>query len=191
MRSIQVPLFKKTARLVLRPLEGFDHDNWAQAYSSMLPPQNEWDETNWDESELSKKKFTETLKQQKRQRLQDHSYEFGIFRKEDGTLIGLVSLMDISRGVFQNAYLGYRIFNPYWGLGYAQEATRAGLDIAFRKLKLHRVEAGIAPDNKRSIKVAKALGMRKEGLSKGRLLVNKTWRDMLIFALTKEEFKKS
>ncbi len=187
MKSIDLPIVKKTARLILRPLEATDYENWVQAYSSMRPPQNEWDETNWAESELTPKKFKELLKSEKDQRHRDHFYSFGVFLKDDGTLIGQVSLMDISRAVFQNAYVGYRIFNNYWGYGFAQEATRGCIDIAFKKLKLHRVEAGIAPANKRSIKVAKALKMRKEGLSKRRLLVHKKWQDMEIWALTKEE----
>lgn len=188
MKSINLPLIKKTKRLILRPLEDMDYDNWVQAHSCLLPPQNEWDETNWNETELTKTKFKAFLKTQKHQRDQDHFYEFGIFRKDDGILLGTVSLMDLSRGVFQNAYLGYRIFNIYWGQGYAQEACLGALDIAFKKLHLHRVEAGIAPSNKRSIKTAKAIGLRKEGLSKRRLYVNKKWTDLVIYALTKEEF---
>ncbi len=187
MKSIDLPIVKKTSRLILRPLEATDYENWVQAYSSMRPPQNEWDETNWAESELTPKKFKELLKSEKDQRTRDHFYSFGVFLKDDGTLIGLVTLMDISRAIFQNAYIGYRIFNNYWGYGFAQEATRGCIDIAFKKLKLHRVEAGIAPTNKKSIKVAKALKMRKEGLSKRRLLVHKKWQDMEIWALTKEE----
>lgn len=189
MKSIDLPIFKKTQRLILRPLEEADYDNWVQAYSSMKPAQNEWDESSWAESELTRKKFKELLKKQRQLRVRDHYYEFGVFLKDDGVLIGQVHLMDISRAVFQNAYLGYRIFNPYWGNGFAQEATRGCIEIAFKKLKLHRVEAGIAPTNKKSIKVAKALGLRKEGLSKRRLHVHKKWQDMLIYAMTKEEFR--
>lgn len=188
MKSITIPPYKKTKRLVIRPLEETDYENWAQAYSCLLPPQNEWDETNWNETELTKKNFKDLLKIQKQQRVQDHFYEFGIFHKDDGVLLGTVSLMDISRGVFQNAYLGYRIFNIYWGKGYAQEACLGTLDIAFKKLHLHRIEAGIAPTNKRSIKTAKAIGLRKEGISKRRLYINKKWVDLVLYALTKEEY---
>ncbi|WII73674.1 GNAT family protein [Bdellovibrio sp. 22V] len=189
MKSIDLPLSKTTKRLIIRPLEEYDFENWAQAHSSMRSPQNEWDETNWDDSELTLKKFKAILKEQKQKRSADHFYDFGIFRKDDGILIGTVSLMDISRGVFQNAYLGYRIYNNFWGHGYAQEACKAAFHLAFKNLKLHRLEAGIAPSNKKSIKTAKALGLRKEGLSKKRLLVNKKWKDMLIYAITKEDLK--
>lgn len=190
MKSIKVPLYKKTDRLIIRPLDEGDYENWVQTHSCLRPPQNEWDETNWVASELTKSKFKALLKRQKKQRTADEFYEFGIFHKDDGVLLGIVSLMDISRGIFQNAYLGYRIYNNYWGHGFAQEACKAAIQIAFKDLKLHRIEAGISPTNKRSIKTAKALGLRKEGLSKRRLLVNKKWQDMVIYAATKEDFKK-
>ena len=182
-------IHKQTKRLTLRPLELFDYENWAQARSSMLPPQNEWDETNWKESELTLKKFKELLKKNKIDRMDDHFYELGIFRNDDGMLIGTVSLMDISRGIFQNAYLGYAIFNPFWNQGYATEACTAALQIAFKELKLHRVEAGIAPTNKSSLKVAKKIGLRKEGLSKKRLFVREKWTDVQLWAATCEDFR--
>lgn len=188
MKTIKLPLYKKTKRLIIRPLEENDYENWSQAHSCMKPQQNEWDETNWAPDHLTKKKFKELLKAQKQNRTKDHFYDFGVFRLDDGILIGIVSLMDISRGVFQNAYLGYRIYNNYWHCGYAQEACKAAISLAFKNLHLHRVEAGIAPTNKKSIKTAKALGLRKEGLSKRRLYVNKKWVDLVLYAATKEDF---
>lgn len=40
------------------------------------------------------------------------------------------------------------------------------IDIGFKDIKLHRIEAGIEPGNKRSIALAKSLKMRREGLKK-------------------------
>ena len=186
--SIQV--YKETKRLILRPLETYDYENWVQAYSSMRAPQNEWDETSWIDSELTVKKYKEHLKKHLNWRKQDHYYQMGVFRKDDGMLIGYISLMDISRELFQNAYLGYRIFNNHWGQGYATEACQAAIDIAFKTLNLHRIEAGISPSNKRSIKVAKKIGMRKEGVSSRRLFINNKWVDLALFAVTTEDLGK-
>lgn len=188
MKSVQLSYFKKTKRLILRPLDLHDYENWQQAHSSMRAPQNDWDETNWIASELTVKKFKAHLTTQKLCRVQDRFYEFGVFRKDDGVLIGTVSLMDVSRQIFQNAYLGYRIFNNHWGQGYATEACKAALEIAFKELKLHRVEAGIAPANKASLKVAKKIGLRKEGLSLRRLFVHGAWTDLVLYCGTCEEF---
>jgi ribosomal-protein-alanine N-acetyltransferase len=190
MKSTIVPLFKKTKRLVLRPLTFEDHSNWSQAYQMLSPAQNEWDEGPWDDSELTLQKFKAHVKQQRHLRAQDKFYEFGIFQKNDGVLVGFVHLMDVSRGRFQNAYLGYRIFNNYWGHGYAQESVHAIVKMAFRDLKLHRVEAGIQAHNKKSIRVAKAIGLRKEGTSLRRIKVHGKWIDLGLYAMTAEELRK-
>ena len=190
MKTTTLLISKKSKRLVIRPLQLQDYENWAQAHSNRLPPQNAWDQANWKSSELTKDKFHKLLKKQKDFRAGDKFYDFGVFDRNDGVLLGQVSLMDISRGIFQNAYLGYIIYNPYWGHGYAQEACSLALKAAFQDLRLHRVEAGIAPSNKRSIRTARALGFRKEGISKRRLNVDGKWQNMAIYALTIEEWKK-
>lgn len=189
MKATPATMLKTTSRLTLRPLAEHDYLNWQQAYANLGPAKNPWDEAAWDDSELTKAKFKALLKTQHQDVKHDKNYHFGIFRKEDGLLIGQVSLMDISRGIFQNAYLGYRIFHHYWDQGYATEACLGTLDLAFKKLKLHRIEAGITPDNKASLKVAKKLGLRKEGLSLKRLKVHNKWNDILLFALTVEDLK--
>lgn len=182
-------LYKTSNLLFIRPLELIDYENWKQANSNQFPPQNEWDETNWVESELTLQKFKALLKQESTNAKNDKTYQFGIFHQDDGLLLGTVALMDVSRGLFQNAYLGYRIFNPYWGQGFGTEACKLVLNIAFKELNLHRVEAGIAPNNKGSIKVAKKIGLKKEGLSPRRLFINDKWVDVAIYAATSEDYK--
>ncbi len=57
---------------------------------------------------------------------------------------------------------GYRLVRKFWGYGYATEAARAIRDYAFSKLHLPRLVALIEPVNKRSIGVAKKIGMTYE-----------------------------
>ncbi|WP_413582034.1 GNAT family N-acetyltransferase [Bdellovibrio sp. HCB288] len=188
MKSTTLPLFKKTKRLILRPLELHDFENWSQAYSSMLPPQNQFDETNWVDSELTKAKFKALLKKQLHNHALDQVYAFGVFLKDDGLLIGEVFIGNIQRNVLQNGILGYRIFNNYWNHGFATEACSAALQIAFKDLRLHRIEANIEPTNKASLKVAKNIGLKKEGFSPKRIFDNKKWLDMFNFAATCEDY---
>lgn len=188
MKSTTLPLFKETKRLILRHLESYDYENWSQAFSSMRPPQSNWDETNWVLSELTKAKFKEKLKKELKRRAADSAYEFSVFRKDDGVLIGHISIDGIIRGNFQNGILGYRIFNNFWGEGYATEACSAAMQLAFKELKLHRVEAFIEPDNKPSLKVAKRIKLRKEGLSVRRVFWKKKWINLSVFAATCEDY---
>ena len=184
-------LEKSSKRLTVRPYKKTDYPAWKNAFLSILPnKKNVWDiPPETDLKKLSKKEFNVLLKILKKRRDDDYFYDFGIFLK-DGTLVGVISLMDVSRQIFQNAYIGYRIFNNHWGKGYAKEALKLTLEIAFKKLKLHRIEAGIEPNNKSSIAVSKSIGMRRESISKKRLYVKteKKWMDMVIYAITCEEF---
>lgn len=64
--------------------------------------------------ELTKEKFKIILENQLDRRNKDTFYDLGVFLN-DGTLVGGVSIMEVARGISQTAFLGYRIFNPYWG----------------------------------------------------------------------------
>ena len=59
--------------------------------------------------------------------------------------------------------IGYIFNNKYWGKGYAIEAARACVDLAFNQYGLDRVYATIRPENEPSVKLALKLGMRKVG----------------------------
>lgn len=65
--------------------------------------------------------------------------------------------------------IGYRLIRKFWGCGYATEAASAIRDHAFSELNLSRLVALIEPVNKRSIGVAKKLGMNyeKEAMMEG------------------------
>ncbi len=177
----------KTKRLNVRPYKITDYETWRETFLNLGPAKNKWDKGTRDKKELTKKKFERILKTQNKNIKNDDFIDLIAFHKKTGAIIGFSSLMDISRGVFQNAYLGYRILNPYWREGYGKELIDATIDFSFKKLKLHRLEAGIHPRNIRSIALAKSLGLRREGMSKRRLFLNNKWEDMLIFAMTAEE----
>ena len=96
--------------------------------------------------------------------------------------------MDVLRGVGQSAYLGYFISNRFWGRGFGKEAVLAMIDIAFRDIKLHRIEAGIEPSNRRSILLVRSIGLRKEGLKRRAVFLRGYWNDLVMYSATCEEF---
>ncbi len=107
--------------------------------------------------------------------------------KETEEFVGQVTLMHFIRSITQSSFIDYSLMNTYWGNGYALEATNAAIDIAFKDHKLHRVVAGIEPDNNRSIKLVRKLGFRREGISKKIVLLRNDWQDLIQFALTTED----
>jgi ribosomal-protein-alanine N-acetyltransferase len=62
------------------------------------------------------------------------------------------------------------------------------IEHAFRRLKLHRLEANIQPGNARSKRFAKRLGFRREGFSPRYLKINGRWRDHERWALVAEDW---
>ncbi|MFZ4402477.1 MAG: GNAT family N-acetyltransferase [Pseudobdellovibrionaceae bacterium] len=179
-------LNRTTKHLSIRPLKIEDFDSWKNAHLKMSSPKNSWDHGPKPASELTKINFKNIIKPQKERRTKDTFYDLGVFDK-NGSLVGAVSVMEVVRGISHTAFLGYRIFNNYWRLGYGKEAVSAMLDIGFNEIKLHRIEAGIEPGNIRSIKLAKTLGMRREGLKKRAIFLRNHWVDLIMYTLTSED----
>jgi ribosomal-protein-alanine N-acetyltransferase len=114
---------------------------------------------------------------------------FLICRIEDKAIIGVINLSQIFRGAFQNAYLGYYIGEAFAGQGYMTEALDLMLRHAFLKLRLHRIEANIQPENIASIALVKRAGFSLEGYSRRYLKICGKWRDHERWALLTEDWK--
>ncbi len=137
-------------------------------------------------SELTKSNFNKIVNARNKLRESDSFYDLAIFNKK-GIFVGNVAVMEVSRGISQTAFLGYKIFNNHWRQGYGKESVQAIIDIGFKDIKLHRLEAGIEPTNIRSIKLAKSLGMRREGIKKRSLFLRNEWVDLVMYSLTTED----
>ncbi|HVS19595.1 MAG TPA: GNAT family protein [Planctomycetota bacterium] len=98
-------------------------------------------------------------------------------RREDGTLVGALSLTGIARGVLQSAALDYWLGTPFVGRGYMGEALALALDDAFGVLGLQRVEALVLPENARSRRLLERARFQSEGLARGVVRVRGEWRD--------------
>jgi len=75
-------------------------------------------------------------------------------------LVGGIGLADAPGGA---AELGYWITRTCWGLGYATEAARAAVSIAFDGLRLPALVSGHFADNPASGRVLRKLGFRPSG----------------------------
>lgn len=113
-----------------------------------------------------------------------------ICRRADSAIVGSVNVSEIVRGTFRSAYLGYQMLAPYAHQGYMTDAMPLVLQVVFRRLKLHRVEANIQPTNAASIALVKRAGFRLEGYSPRYLRVGGRWRDHERWALTAEDWRR-
>ena len=114
---------------------------------------------------------------------------FVVCRCEDDAMVGVFNLSEIVHGVFKSAYLGYYAFSPHAGAGYMAEGLELTLGIAFRVLKLHRVEANIQPTNLRSLALARDAGFVREGYSRRYVRIAGRWRDHVRLALLIEDWR--
>jgi ribosomal-protein-alanine N-acetyltransferase len=116
---------------------------------------------------------------------------FLICRRADGAVVGVINLFNIVRHGVQNAITGYFVGAPYVRQGYATEALQLVLRFAFRRLRLHRVEASIQPHNAASIALVKRAGFVLEGYSRRLVKIAGKWRDHQRWAILAEDWRKT
>ena len=114
---------------------------------------------------------------------------FLVCRCDDDAIVGVFNLSEVVRGLFQSAYLGYYAFSPHAGAGYMAEGLELTLGVAFRALRLHRVEANIQPANLRSLALARDAGFVREGFSRRYVRIAGRWRDHVRMALLAEDWR--
>ncbi|WP_051348616.1 GNAT family N-acetyltransferase [Peribacillus kribbensis] len=169
-------------RIVLKQMEESD----AAAYTDLLIRNRHV----WQAFEPSRSKEYYTIENQRKAIREDkelfkkgRAYNFGIFLNDNGGLIGDISLYDVKMGFFQSASTGYSIDTDLTGKGFASEALDLMITFAFQTLKLRRMEAGVSPENPRSMRVLEKNGFRREGLMRENLLINGEWKDHYLYAL--------
>ena len=112
-----------------------------------------------------------------------------VCRCEDDAIVGVFNIGEIVRGLFKSAYLGYYAFAPYAVAGYMSEGLELVLGVAFRTLKLHRVEANVQPTNRRSLALVRRAGFVREGFSRRYVRIAGRWRDHVRMALLVEDWR--
>ncbi len=107
-----------------------------------------------------------------------------------GDFIGLAGLV-LSADRFKMAEIYFKLLPSFWGEGYATELATRIFRFGFEKLDLHRIEAGVATENNKSIRVLEKLGMTREGIRRKILPIRGEWKDNFHYAILDEEFKNS
>ncbi len=85
---------------------------------------------------------------------------WAVEERDGGALIGVVGLQLLEHKG-PEVEIGWALAASAWGRGYATEAARAWLDVAFGELELDEVIATILPVNAASARVAERIGMTR------------------------------
>ncbi len=177
-------------RVVLRPIETQDFENWREVRRH----NTDW-LTRWEPKRIpgqadvveSSDAFASRCAARAREWQLGTGYGFGIFTL-DGSFVGEINLSSIQRGPFQNGYVGYWIDQRCAGDGLTPEAVVVAARYAFEDAGLHRLQIAIIPRNGASRRVVDKLELREEGVALRYLEINGVWEDHVRYAITAEEW---
>lgn len=117
--------------------------------------------------------------------LHDHGYGFlAVERRSDGAFLGVAGL-SVEHWYPDDLQVGWRLFQAYWGQGYASEAGGAWLDLAFARTSRQRIISMADTPNHRSLAVMRRLGMVYD--HEARLRDGDEEFDATIYAITRTD----
>lgn len=171
----------ETERMTLRLPQHGDYRAWSSLRaesSSFLVP---W-EPVWASDHLTRKSFTNRVYWAQRSMSSGSAVPIFMVRREDGALLGAITLDNIRRGPSQAGTLGYWIGERHARQGYMKEAILALVHHAFTVLDLSRVEAACLPENQASRGVLEKSGFKYEGVAQSYLQIGGRWRNHVLYA---------
>jgi len=113
-------------------------------------------------------------------------YTWRIITKHSLEFIGLAG-MTLSNDKYRLGEIYYKFAPDYWGKGYATEVAKNLIMVGFDQFQLHKIEAGVATENERSIRVLEKVGMIQEGLRRKILPIRGEWKDNYHYAIVEDD----
>jgi ribosomal-protein-alanine N-acetyltransferase len=107
-------------------------------------------------------------------------YDYVARLKSDGSLIGGVSF---GRSHPAIASIGLRVVASRARRGYGTELALRMLTFGFGELRLNRIEADVALENKPCLRVMEKIGMRREGVARECIFAQGRWWTEARFAM--------
>lgn len=166
----------------LKPPVRGDWKQWAKLRGQSRSYLEPWEPT-WTRDTLTRKAFARRLRAYSLNAQADTGYAFFVFRQEDSTLVGSISLNHVRRGVSQTCSVGYWTGEPFARKGYMTAALVGVIPFAFDTIKLHRVSAACLPHNVASRTLLEKVGFREEGFARKYLRINGSWQDHVMYAM--------
>ena len=118
------------------------------------------------------------------------AFEFVIELRESGRLAGVTSLHRVD-WLRASAGLGYWVRRSEWSRGIATEAANAALGHALAALRLHRIEALVALENKASQRVIEKLGFTREGIAREAEFVDGRYLDHIQYSFLRGDVRRA
>lgn len=171
----------ETERLSLRLPAHSDFHVWASLRYESAEFLTKWEPT-WAANHLTRKAFTNRVYWAQRSINADSAMPLFLERREDGALMGAITLDNIRRGPAQSGTLGYWIGQQYARHGYMSEAIAAVVHYAFERMDLSRLEAACLPENKASRGLLERAGFKYEGVAQAYLQIDGRWRSHVLYS---------
>lgn len=114
-------------------------------------------------------------------------YDWAIILRENQKMIGTCGFTSFSYD-HNSAEIGYVLNPSYWGRGIALEAVRAVMDVGFRVLNLHRIEAKFILGNEQSRRVMEKAGMTFEGYQRDAMYILEEYKTIGVCSILSPEY---
>lgn len=175
----------ETERMVLRlPAHG-DFAAWTSLRAESREFLTPW-EPVWHADHLSRRAFTNRVYWAARASRSGTSLPLFLVR-QDGVLLGAITLDGIRRGPAQMGTLGYWVGAPFARRGYMREAIGAVVGHAFGPMDLSRIEAACLPENVASRGALESCGFKYEGVAQSYLQINGRWRNHVLYSILRAD----
>ena len=179
---MQLPV--RTDRLILRAHTMADLDAWQEMYSDPRFVRYLYD------SPLDREGAADSLRKRLTTDLPETDGQWlNLGIELDGRLIGDAGVGIHSRQ-HRQCEIGYVLAPAVQGRGFATEAARAMVDLAFTHLDAHRVFGRLDGRNEASARLLERLGMRREAHLRENEWIKGEWTDEVIYAITEDEWRR-
>ncbi len=172
----------KTERLLLRPFNLYD----AKPYVRLISHPKVLHDTDTPH-DLSEQSTYEWINQHSSFWNNRQNVFLLITSLETREIVGAASLFIYS--YHNKADLGYWIAYPHWGKGYATEANKEMVSIAFDTLNLFRLEANHLLRNPTSGRVLTKLGFTQEGILRKGYLKDNIYEDLVLYGQLQSDYQ--
>lgn len=169
-------------KVSIRSPQWSDETAWIAVRSASRAFLEPW-EPAWSRDALTPAAFRRRVQRIEQEWRAGIGYGFLIFHNLSREMLGGITFTNVRHGVVESANVGYWIGIEHTRKGYMSEALQIGLDFAFRKLGLHRVEAACLIYNDASRDLLLKSGFRPEGRARKYLCIAGRWQDHDTFGI--------